>query len=317
MGELKHVVVDAISLVKAGANGEPIQIYKSAEQPELEPVEVEKAEIEKPEVETEVDPEIIITEKAKMDETIENKTHSILRKMFAPIIEAFSIQTTEPTIVSKASDIDTSMDYSSFLSRMTNPESLLEEAMYTLKWSINSIFWDDRISDGKERIFKNIDDFKDYVGKVLESDRSIQTVFFEKGDDGIMLKKEDIMAVIKESLEPITKSVDELSTKLDTLQKEEVVLETEIAAATTVDAVIEKAEGTEELKGEDFVNLIKAAVSESLTPITKSIEGLQERIGVVESIRGLSKGASVEKPSVINKSTDDEWPAIKIPGIDF
>lgn len=312
MAELKNVVVDAISLVKAGANGEPIQIYKSAEPPAEDPKAAEPATPSEAEVSKSAEPPSVPAEAHEaispeaIEKQVDSKVHNTLRDLFAPIIKAFTGQTGEA--ISKASDIDNSYDPQSFVSRMTQPEERLDYALYQLMYTFWSIFWDSNCDNGKELIEKNIDDFKEYVMKVLDGPRDVAETFFEKGDEDIV-KKEDLAAVMAEALAPVTKGIEDLTAKLTAVEKS-TEPETPAEGTTPTETQVEKAEE----KTEDQLSIFKSAIAEAIAPMTKSLEDLASRVETVEKTKGISKSAG-EPKSPVEKGTQDEWPDIHIPGI--
>lgn len=311
MSELKNVVVDALSLVKRGANGEPLQIYKSADpndRPDKTPVKkAEATKTTEPEVTEKAQTEETNNTAESMDEAIQKSTHKALKDLFAPILKAFT-----PDIVEKAADIDNHVDYTSFLSRISNPEMRLDDALDQLTYTVWNIFWDDSITNGKELILKNIDDFKVYVEKVLNGDRSLQSIFFEKGDLEEM-KKEDVTSAVTEALAPLAKSIGDLADKVTVLEKsatEEVPAEAEApAAATAEDTTVEKS--AEKTEASDLAAIVKSAIEASMQPISKSVKELTDRVATIETLKGVSKSAEVTE---VKKSDGvaDEWPEFNL-----
>lgn len=318
MAELKNVVVDAVSLVKAGANGEPIQIYKSAEPPTetpadnpAEPATPSEAKVEKAEEPQGTEPADETQTPESIEKQVEAKATSMLKDLFAPIIKAF----TGKDAVQKASDIDNSFDPQSFVSRMTQPEERLDYALYQLMYTFWSIFWDSSCENGKELILKNIDDFKEYVVKVLEGPREVAETFFEKGDE-TMLKKEDVSAAMAEAVAPLAKGLEELNTKLSAVEKTDtnVTPEGQEAAPAEGSETPATTEKSAEDKDQEQLNLFKSAMAEVLAPLAKSLGDLAGRVETVEKTKGISKSAG-DPTTPVEKGAADEWPDIHIPGI--
>lgn len=319
MAELKDVVVDAISLVKRGANGEEIKIYKSAdsvdsadsseipdESPEVTPTEDKttgEATTSENQPSAEQSPENV----TKTEDQYENKILSVLRKVFAPFLSDAS---PEPETVQKAQDIDNSVEWTSFSSRITDPEMTVLRAMDILNSVLLNIFWDDSITNGKELILSSIEEFKQYVKGVLDSPREVQKSAFTKGAEED-LNKEEMAALIKEALNPVNQTLSELSAKVEEFKKADEAAATE----EQPEATEEQPEATEtqvQKSVEDPADLVKAAIKEALEPITKSLGTLGDRISTIEKTRGLPKGSPAD---AVQKSTEvvDEWPAIKLP----
>lgn len=334
MAQLTKVVVDAISLVKAGANGEPIQIYKSLEgggdnpegdQNPGDTINISTdTEIEKGETKEGNTPGTSVEEKAQEEalelpetsETIEEETLTIdkstqgtLRQLFKPLLKALGLSNSEEGI-EKASDIDTSVDWTSFTSRMTDPESRIWDALDTLRWTMNSIFWNDTIDNGKELILNNIDEFKSYVEDVLNSERAI--TFFEKEDE--TMKKEDIEKAIADALDPVSKSLTTLTEQIAALEKSAEPVEETTPVEEIVEEPIEKGADPTEETPEDLSSVIKTAISDSLEPVSKSLKELGDRLNTLETAKGISKGGQISG-SKVEKANEDLWPEIRIPGL--
>ena len=303
MGQLKDVVVDAISLVSAGANGEPIQIYKAADGVS-ETLKEEPAATIEGTLETTLVGEDIAG-------AVEKGTHKALRDLFSPLIKSLGFKPTE-----KSQDIDNSIEYTSFTSRMTQPSTRLSEALYTLRWCIDEVFWDSSIENGKEIILQNIDEFKAFVIGVLDSNAERKSIFFEKGDTE--MTKDDVQGMIKETLEPTLKALELLAEQIATVEKaaaEELETPAEGTPAEGTPAEGAPVEKADQLDTDAVIAAVKSAMGEAITPISKSVEELTERLGTLENMRGLSKGSQVTAPAAIAKSVNDEWPGLVIPGL--
>lgn len=324
MSKLTDVVVDAISIVKAGANREPIQIYKAADgqsqpveiTPEATPAEQTPAE------ETPAPASTEPTETPKPEATTPVTKAKDLKALFEPFAKAMGFTVTE-----KSRDIDNDVVWESFSSRMNRPSTQISDALYTLNDCLWDIFWNDQIDNGRELILQNIDEFKAFVTQVLDSNKERQNQFFTKGETEVT--KTEVQEIITAALEPAMKSVEDLGKKIEALGKEDTASaatttettaatttevnteETEAPAATTTEATTAATEPVQ--KSDEFAATLKAALAEMLAPITKSIEEVSSRVETVENTRGLSNG--LQPSSAITKGAVDEWPEINIPGI--
>jgi len=304
MGELRDVRVELISLVNQGANGEPIQIYKSADatvagEPE-DTATMGEATAQEPETTEDVaKAEETVTDQApSIEEAVAKESKNFLAKMFRPLLEGLGLIETQ---VEKAADINNDIDYASFTSMLNNPEYRFQEAIDMLRWSILEIFWDQKITNGRERILQNIDDFRSYIEKILSEDVVIQKQYFEKGAENV--KRKDVQAMLSEALSPVTKSLEDLSAKLETLEKTAQTAEPENKEP---EAEVQKSAAPSEIE------VLKSVVAEALTPIVKSLEDVSERITIMENMRGLAKSAADVSTKKVEKE-DDPWPEINFP----
>lgn len=316
MGEIKDANVKAISLVKAGANEEPIQIYKSADlaatTPETPPVVTAEApiipvavasktlEVNQPVVEKSTE------EVAKSEDVQENKIMAAIRKVLASVFGAPA-----PVVVNKAQDIDNSVEWTSFASRMTDPEIKAYRAIDILYSVLSEIFWRDDIENGKELIETAMAEFTSYIKGVLNSPREIQKAKFEKGDDVTMLTKEALTSLLKEAVGPMEATVKELNTKIEQLQKAGVTPETPPVVEVPVVVTPLTTEPVQKSAEEDPTVAFKAALKEVMDPINTTVTALKNRLDTFENMRGLPNGSHSE---VARKDeTADLWPAVKFP----
>lgn len=330
MSKLTDVVVDAISLVKAGANREPIQVYKAADgqsqpvetTPEATPTEPTPAEQTPAPVSTEP------TETPKPEATTPVTKAKDLKALFEPLAKALGFTATE-----KSRDIDNDVDWESFSSRMNRPSTQISDALYTLNDCLWEIFWNDQIDNGRELILQNIDEFKTFVTQVLDSNKERQNQFFTKGETEVT--KTEVQEIITAALEPAMKSVENLGKKIEALGKEDTTpaattTETPAATTETPAATTETPAATTETpaagttpaapaatepvqKSDEVAAILKSTLTELLDPITKSIEAVSARVETVENTRGLSNG--LQPSGAITKGDADQWPEINIPGI--
>lgn len=271
--ELKDLEVQFISLVKKGANGIPIQIYKSADYTPVEP----------------------IVPVSKEEDQI---------KGFFQVMKEFFIG--KPIDIGKSVDLNYPVDWSSFNSRINNPKWKIWDAVDNLDGAISEVFWDSSMVDGKTKILQNIDEFKAHIEGILNQPVEVQKAFFakkdqnntEKEDDGEMNKEE-----MMEILAPISKSISDLAIKIEGLEKAdaEVAEKTEEVKAEVEEVAKSAAEG---VKVE--TNELKEVLVKSMETIQKSIEGLTLRIVQVEEARGISR----QQESTEVAKSEDPWTGI-------
>ena len=276
--QLLDANIEFISLVKRGANGERITIYKSANAednpPGNNPVVKESPGVE------------------GMDEM----------KGFFTLLKNF--------FVGKSKDLGLP-DYKSFSSRITNKQSNIKTAMYSLEDTMYEIFWDSNIENGGELILKNVDDFRKYISDILSS-TEVSKEFFKKEESD--MNKEELKEMLATDLDPITKSIEDLAEKVEKLEK----LEESQEEGLEVEGGVEKEEKLEkdnkeiekeekiEKEGKETeeltIDIIKSLLVEALEPISKSIGDISDRVEVVEQARGITKskeGKEVKK--------EDDW----------
>lgn len=326
--KLTNLKVDMISLVKNPANGEKVTIFKSADHP------AETAEAEA----------TLATETPAVDEVVKSteevdNTESQEVTPSAPVVDETSKKGVmksvkdflsnlfgEPVEVHKAQDIDDSMDWTSFNSMISNPRRNTFKACYVLEDCLSEIFWDDTIENGKELIAQNIDEFKAYVMKILDGPIDVAKSQFAEaftskenlGTEEDDMTAEQIAKAVSDALAPVTKSVEALMAKVETITKSEEtpaeVAEAPAAeeaeaptedAATTEDATPAADEVEKSMSAEDVAAVVKSA----LEPVMKSVSDLTAKVESLENVRPVSKSAEV---SGVSKSaaTADEWPEL-------
>lgn len=296
---LTNVEVDFISLVKKGANKQPITIFKSAD------YEEPNHEVKGLTVEGTLESGEEIGKSEETKSII--KFFNVLKNFFGG---------GEKEAVVKAADINTEVDYKSFNSVINSVRKNIYNACWTLQDTIDAIFWDDKITNGKELILKNIEEFKTYIEGILNSETSVQKDFFRKDSDrakeaievlksitdglnetilkskrGVdeTVNREEIQAL----LEPITKSIEDLSNKVDSLTK--------------LVEKVEEAEGKVEEKAQEVAKAAAEAETTSvvgmLEEIQKSLDSINNRVTNIEEFRGIS--AQEGEPTEVEKSDLD------------
>lgn len=330
--KLTNLKVDMISLVKNPANGEKVTIFKSADHPaEADTVEtttpaataVEETpaeEVAKASAETES--QEVTPSAPAVDDTAKKGVMKSVKEFLSNLFG-------EPVEVHKAQDIDDSMDWSSFNSMISNPRRNTFKACYVLEDVLSEIFWNDTIENGKELIAQNIDEFKAYVMKILDGPVDVAKTQFAEAftsKENLGMEEDDMTAeqiakAVSDALAPVTKSVEDLLAKVDTIAKSEETPATEGAEATPAaeGAETPAAEGTEtpaeggegavakSVTPEDVAEVIKSA----LEPVVKSVGELTDKVQALENVRPVSKSAEV---SGVSKSagTVDEWPELTL-----
>jgi hypothetical protein len=178
---------------------------------------------------------------------------------------------------------------------------------------ISEIVWDNQ-PEGKARIAQAIDEFKAYVLGVLDKPEEVTKSFFAKKEE---IKKEDNTDMnaedVKALLEPITKSLEGLSTKVDALTEKTAVVEKAVDDKT--DAVVKKSEEAADAKVTEVAKQategdtkVLEALNSFKDEIVKSLEGISERVQTIEQHRGLS--GQVPGAQEIKKSEDGDWPIL-------
>ncbi len=292
-GKLTDVDVQFISLVKKGANKQPITIYKSAS-----------------DIDSLAEPN---TEPVVKEEAISQEEVGILKSLVSAIR---NVLPGKKETVAKSQDINNQMDYTSFLSRINNPERNFDTAISALQSAVWNIFWDSSIEDGKTLILQNIDQFKSYVESLLNAPVDIQKAFFKKADEGSSGGEnkeggEDMTTEeLSKALEPIAKAMEGINGRLDTIEKkvnEEVPAQVEKAEGK-VDEVAGEVKKTEEKTEEvkKSADDLKDTITKSLETITKSLEGIDTRLSTLENVKGISKGLEGQE---ISKS-NDPWAGV-------
>ncbi len=313
---LADVDVQYISLVKKGANGEKVTIYKSDDfdETDLE----KKEEVTEEVVEKELTEEEV--QKPVMEKAEITNDDGGIKKFYNVMKNFFGGQET----IEKAKDINTEVNYTSFTSQIKNVRRNCYKAVYTLENVISEIFWSD-VDNGKELINKAIDEFKAHVNTILNDDGTVQKSFFSKEakdqdhievmksltetlnnniqkskgvDDEV--NKEEIQAL----LEPITKSIGAISTKLEEFEGLSAKVEKmEEQVAGDKEELVEKTEETAtETKTE-----VQKSLEAALAPIVKSLEGISERVIKIEETRGASTQGDGQE---VVKKEDEEWAGI-------
>jgi uncharacterized protein YoxC len=310
--KLTNLDVQYISLVKKGANGEKVTIYKSADFQDPDVAEVKLPE-------------------ESLDVTITKEDMSIIEKTFAKIKKFMVGGEKEDVVVEKAKDIDTSVDYLSFSSRMSDIHENWYNACSTLRYVGNSVFWSDE-SNGKELVLKAIDEFKAHV-KTLLADKVKKedtASYFTEPKEPVVVAKTDTLEALKtirdglndsinslenlekgvdeqvkkedfeQMLSPIVKSIEGLTAKVEGLEKD--VADEVEDVKKTAEEVGEKAEKTAE-ETKDLV----AEFAKSLEPIVKSLEGISERLTNIEETRQISKQGDETQ---VEKGDDDDWDGV-------
>lgn len=308
--QLTDVDVKYISLVKKGANNKPITIYKSADYKPEEPENQEPTGVVK---------------ETTTEATAHREDLSQLGKFFTMMKNFFAGGKEE---VVKAQDINTVIDYTSFNSIISSVRGNFNKAIYALEEACWEIFWDGQITNGKERILQNIDEFKTYVASILNNDSTVQKSFFTRDTElakqavetlksitdglsetinksnkgGEEMNQEEMQAL----LNPIVKSVESLATKVDSLA--EAVAKTE---AKVEEKTAEVAKDAEAKVDEKTAEVAKAAeegdtkVVELLTGIQKSLDGISSRVSTLEQYRGETSQIDGQEATV-SKDLDDE-----------
>lgn len=287
--QLTNTSVDFISLVKKGANGEKVTVFKSAELTEDLTEELNNA----------TNQETI--EKSEDTETMTKEEVTTMKGFFKMVKEFFGGTKTD---IEKSQDLP-SPDYTSFNSVITNQKKNVSQAIWTLQDVIWEIYWNDSIENGKELILKNIDEFRNYVAEILTSPVEVQKEAFTKIEkEEFEVKKEDLQALLNETLAPVTKAVNDLTEKVQKMEKSE-------EAGTAEETKVEKSEEeatetkTEVQKEETLTSeVVKGLLAEVLTPISKSLEGISSRVEALEQVRGISKAAEATE---IEKADTDLW----------
>jgi hypothetical protein len=300
--QLLNADVEFISLVKKGANQEQVTIYKSADfSPEDQSVETK----------VDVAPAVENPVEVEKTETPEEKE----MKGFFQILKEFFGGGKKETEVVKSKDLP-SPDYTSFSSMINNQKVNIRRAIYTLEDVMWEVFWDDQIENGKELIQKAVSEFSDYINNILSQSIEVQKEFFEKveksdNEEELEVKKEDLMAIIKEALDPVNQSINGLAEKVSKMEKEEAEVKKEEGTEGAHAAEEQKSEGVQ--KSEELtVDVVKSLLTEALSPISKSVNELSERVQTVEQARGISK--SLESTEM--KKSEEVWAGVLsfIPG---
>lgn len=298
--QLDEVTVNKISLVKKAANGTEVTVFKSADYAEETPVTPEVNPVENA---ADTSPEA--TQAEAIEKSAEGpekeETLTLLKKCAAALQSVFA--PAKPAAVTKSADISNNIDYTSFSARLKSPRKNITDAMYLLEDVTYSIFWDETVEDGKGLILKNIDEFKAYVEGVLNSpDTEVKKSFFAKANKE---EDEDMKAEeIQKMLEPITKSMEGISGRIEALEKgaEKVP---EVAATAT--AAVEKSAEVEAKTQEVAKSAEDASVI--LAEIKKSVDGLGERLTLIENVRGLSSQTQPVAP-IAKSAEEDPWGGI-------
>jgi hypothetical protein len=198
---------------------------------------------------------------------------------------------------------------------MNNPEARFDYAVDQLRYAVWNIFWNDNLTNGKELILQNIDDFKRYIEGIFDNTVEVQKQFFEKGAEEDM-QKDEFSEVVKAALEPVTQALTDLTEKVSKMEQANV---TPADPAVETPATAAAAEGTEdvtksaeETKEPDIAEIVKSVINEAISPISKSIGELTTRVEKVESVKGVSKG--LEPDSKVEKASDP-WADLHIPGL--
>jgi flagellar hook-basal body complex protein FliE len=198
---------------------------------------------------------------------------------------------------------------------MNNPEARFDYAVDQLRYAVWNIFWNDNLTNGKELILQNIDDFKRYIEGIFDNTVEVQKQFFEKGAEEDM-QKDEFSEVVKAALEPVTQALTDLTEKVSKMEQANV---TPADPAVETPATAAAAEGTEdvtksaeETKEPDIAEIVKSVINEAISPISKSIGELTTRVEKVESVKGVSKG--LEPDSKVEKAADP-WADLHIPGL--
>jgi len=274
--ELKNVKVNMISIVKAGANGYPVQLFKSADLPAVA-----------------IPPEVPVVDPATMLETPtaeleKSEKISLMQKIAKAMGMAIS--------VNKAKDLSFDWSNLSFKDSIENKAMNLVDASYLFIDLCYDIIFDSSIENGVELALKNVDEFAAYAKAVLSSD-TIKKEDIKKEEGAEEMTNTELL----KALEPLQKSVSDLSAKVEELSKEKPVAEP-VAEPEVVDKAAE--ENTPAVEAEAEVKK-DTGLEEAINKMTDTIGSLSARIETVEKSRGISsqpEGTVVKKAAEVYKS---------------
>jgi len=288
-GEMTDIDVDFISLVRKGANGQRVQIYKADE-----------------------------------DEIPDNDTKSV--GGFMKVMREFFVGKADDTTAESKPKRSVSFTQSIAVSDIMNSMWRVND---TLREVMRNIIADDSITDKKASLSQAIDDYATYMKGKINSTAIAKADFFDepeskiekagrtlseksltsiknaiaalqsllgeadggniqKGDDFDM-SNEEIKNIMKSALDEALKPVTE---RLDALEKGD----TSDEGAQGTQGAPENDTGAE--NNDNISEVVKAAVSEAVKPI-------QERLDKVEKARGTARGLEDEGgKSEVEKSAD-------------
>lgn len=213
---------------------------------------------------------------AEVEEVAKEETDSQMSKFFKMVKDFFS-----GTEIEKGELKETFNE--------TTKRRNLFDALCMFEDYVVSQLWNDNPSVDKLREYAQ--DLIDIFSEIINSPdfmKSLQKEYEEREE--LSVKKEELQAILKEALEPITSRLDSLEKQEEEVKKEEEVVD------ENVNENPEVVEGDD--KEDDFqkqLEMFKDVVKEAIEPIEKRLE-------TVEKARGISKSADTDEAEKVQKS---------------
>lgn len=213
---------------------------------------------------------------AEVEEVAKEETDSQMSKFFKMVKDFFS-----GTEIEKGELKETFNE--------TTKRRNLFDALSMFEDYVVSQLWNDNPSVDKLREYAQ--DLIDIFSEIINSPdfmKSLQKEYEEREE--LSVKKEELQAILKEALEPITSRLDSLEKQEEEVKKEEEVVD------ENVNENPEVVEGDD--KEDDFqkqLEMFKDVVKEAIEPIEKRLE-------TVEKARGISKSADTDEAEKVQKS---------------
>ena len=312
-GEMQEMDVNMISLVKKGANGQKIQIYKSDE--ELDPDEDAQGLLD-------LVKSFFSGRVNKADEAVKSATKAVSKKTFASMMAVNDITenmwrandtlrsvmrdiiNNEEIADKKAALLQAVEEYSAYMKDKVNvstiaksaaffdvPESAIEKsgkkvssknltALKDAHKALTAVIEEAEDSGKKKEDDEPAEEDAETGGKNPPSEKPGKEQQSEENEDpkkekeDEKVKKEDLAEVMKEAMEDVLKPINE---RLDRIEKSE-----------------PGGEPNEEVADSDIASIVKAAVSEIVNPIN-------ERLDKIEKSRALPRSQEGEETQQVNK----------------
>lgn len=314
-GEMSDMDIDMISLVRKGANGQKIQIYKADDCEE--PEEPEENDVDQEDAQGLLD--VLKSYFAgkrgvqKADEAVATKTKVVQKKTFAAMMAVNDITenmwrandtlrsvmrdiiNNEEVKDKKAALLQAVDEYSAYMKGKVNTSSIAKsDAFFDVPEAVIE-------KAGKKVSSKNLTALKDaqsaLAAVIAEAEGTNKKDDQNSAGSGAgnseveeekEVKKSEIAEVMKAAFEDALKPINE---RLDKIEKAD-------------EAPAVEGEGTgddgDEATEENIAEVVKAAVSAALTPVN-------ERLDKIEKSRGLSRSKEGEEPgnSTVKKSEEE------------